>query len=302
MEKLQRQFLENVPVKFVNFNAIVEFIIGQEEVQQSFLDDLFRRPFIPSTQYQISFLKQFSAILEQNNIELCEFYYEKMGELMMENENEFTFKTFYLPNSNEAIIIKEAVASISNGTTGLSTWGASLYLLDYLSTYKHIVQGQRVLELGSGAGLLGIGMKKLGAKSVLMTDGDPNVLKGMRTNIEINRCDCKVERLLWGDKSDISGYEVVICADVVYDPELIDPLLYTLSELIDNDILCLIALTERSKETINSFKNTCLKYNLFPKLVERVPVDWYFIREDVNMIRLFELKKGHYSKIQCNFE
>lgn len=52
--------------------------------------------------------------------------------------------------------------SISQGTTGLTTWEASLCLAAYLAGSPHIVSEQQcILEIGSGTGLLGLVVAQL---------------------------------------------------------------------------------------------------------------------------------------------
>ena len=50
----------------------------------------------------------------------------------------------------------------------------------------HLIHGKNVLELGSGLGLCGIVSHHVGAKSVLLTDGDINVLANLRCNVQNN--------------------------------------------------------------------------------------------------------------------
>ncbi|EPQ30403.1 uncharacterized protein PFL1_01929 [Pseudozyma flocculosa PF-1] len=56
-----------------------------------------------------------------------------------------------------AVTVREEGSAISKGTTGLKTWEACLRLANYLLVHPELIAGpdRRVLELGSGAGLLG---------------------------------------------------------------------------------------------------------------------------------------------------
>ncbi|KZT73224.1 hypothetical protein DAEQUDRAFT_662533 [Daedalea quercina L-15889] len=84
------------------------------------------------------------------------------------------------------------------GTTGLTTWIASISLAEFLIKHPDVVQQQRVLELGSGAGFLGIVVATLqqqqynqsadstGDRSELwLTDVHPLVVERCRNNIRL---------------------------------------------------------------------------------------------------------------------
>jgi predicted nicotinamide N-methyase len=72
-------------------------------------------------------------------------------------------------------------------STGLTLWRASRILCDYMcSNADTMIQNKNVLELGSGLGLCGLLAYYLHAKSVVMTDGDTDVLAEMRYNVDCN--------------------------------------------------------------------------------------------------------------------
>ena len=71
-------------------------------------------------------------------------------------------------------------------STGLTLWRASDLLCRYLCSHPSAVRGQSVAELGAGLGLCGIVAASLGARNVMMTDGDTDTLKGMRENVSSN--------------------------------------------------------------------------------------------------------------------
>lgn len=49
-------------------------------------------------------------------------------------------------------------------------WDSCLVLTRYLSDHQDLLRNKRVVELGSGIGLVGIYCAKLGAASVTLTD------------------------------------------------------------------------------------------------------------------------------------
>ncbi len=57
---------------------------------------------------------------------------------------------------------------------------------------RHVVPGSRVLDLGTGSGILAIAAAKLGAASVFALDVDPAAIKAASANIRHNRVSRKV--------------------------------------------------------------------------------------------------------------
>ncbi|KAG0142794.1 hypothetical protein CROQUDRAFT_662043 [Cronartium quercuum f. sp. fusiforme G11] len=86
------------------------------------------------------------------------------------------------------VSLMEDKASISKGTTGLRSWGASVCLANYLlSNPALLVDRQVVLELGSGTGLVGILADQISVaerRTVYLTDVDPFVLERLNQNVE----------------------------------------------------------------------------------------------------------------------
>ncbi len=71
-------------------------------------------------------------------------------------------------------------------STGLALWLGSEVMCEHLIENPNLVKGKRVLELGAGLGLCGIACHYLGAKRVLLTDGDTDVLENLRHNVSLN--------------------------------------------------------------------------------------------------------------------
>ena len=73
--------------------------------------------------------------------------------------------------------------SFSEGGLGWKVWGTALMLADQLAAAPALVEGRRVLEIGSGCGLCGLLAAKLGACSVTLTDCVPSVLSNLEENV-----------------------------------------------------------------------------------------------------------------------
>lgn len=107
------------------------------------------------------------------------------------------------------------------------------------------MEGQRVLELGSGTGIVGLVISCLGA-DVTLTDLDivlPTLQGNVEKNTELIRSRGgrvpSVKRLEWGNEEDIAGldgegYNWIVGSDLIHCDEVVQPLLTTLLRLTES--------------------------------------------------------------------
>jgi SAM-dependent methyltransferase len=133
-------------------------------------------------------------------------------------------------------------------------WDGSLGLIEYLRRNIKTPKTSLVIDLGSGTGIVGIAIARLGYANVILTDL-PEALDLMHRNVAINPdILVSVERLIWGDalpdtiKSYIlSSREILITgADIIYRASLFGPLLDTLDSIWklkteNSSIRCILA-------------------------------------------------------------
>ena len=187
----------------------------------------------------------------------------------------------------------------SGPNTGLRTWEAALRLAHHLHSRPELIRGRKVLELGAGTGFLSIFCSAfLQPEAVTATDGHEDVLTSLRDNVDRNRhlyragSTPTVQKLFWGDYYDISrvtggkmqqdrgfipavrskqqvngtfprpsdaSYDIIIGADISYEPEACKSLAETLSTLAKanpyTDIL--ISATQRNLDTLSGFLDEC---------------------------------------------
>lgn len=82
---------------------------------------------------------------------------------------------------------------------------------------KHLQPGMRVMDVGTGSGILAIAAARLGAKDVLAIDIDPNAVKVARENVALNGVESRV-RVVEGDlcKSEAIPCDLAV-ANIVAD-------------------------------------------------------------------------------------
>lgn len=99
---------------------------------------------------------------------------------------------------------------------------------------KYIKEGDRLLDVGTGSGILSVIGLMLGASHVLGTDLDPNAIIATAENMEANKISSELYEVIEGniidDKKiqDYAGYE---CYDVVTANILADIIIPLLSEI-----------------------------------------------------------------------
>ncbi|KAL7090393.1 hypothetical protein ACP275_12G038300 [Erythranthe tilingii] len=126
----------------------------------------------------------------------------------------------------------------------------------------------RILELGSGTGLVGIAAAALLGASVTVTDL-PHVLPNLQFNVDANAGilaaagggTVGVAALAWGDRAHMEAvgmdYDIVLGSDVVYHDHLYEPLLQTLKFFLlesEKRIVFLMAHLKRWKKESAFFK------------------------------------------------
>lgn len=75
---------------------------------------------------------------------------------------------------------------------------------------------------------------------MVLTDGDTDTLKAMRSNVAANISNGMVEcrQLRWGQDMDAfssCGFHVILASDVIYVQDILEPLFDTVVQLLSND-------------------------------------------------------------------
>lgn len=100
-----------------------------------------------------------------------------------------------------------------------------------------------------------------------VTDGDSNLVETqLKRNFELNNevrenePDIKLQRLWWGSDRVPEDIDLVVGADVTYDPTILPDLCKCLAECLalDRCKLCLLSATIRSESTVNCFLKSAI--------------------------------------------
>ncbi|KAG0346307.1 hypothetical protein BG005_000845 [Podila minutissima] len=288
--------------------------ITSPEVQQAILDHIFYDPVVmkhpPSPLYQHSFLKKLIAMIENEGIhELSDDLLELFTDLMMTVPKRPEaggpplrpcFKSYCLDrNCDKVVTVMEEQTTISSGTTGLRTWEASFWLAEYLIAHPDLLSGKNVIDIGCGVGFLGISCAMLGAKKVVLTDGNTDVLTMARENIGYNSVTCPTTASLldWENftKEQITALEaeVLILSDLTYDPTNIVPLVTVLKAILVKGVSAYMSSAIRNPQTFVDFfariKEECQGVE-----IQEIPLDsvkhlFFFDEDTVQTVKVFHL-------------
>ncbi|KAM6407836.1 protein-lysine N-methyltransferase EEF2KMT [Rhynochetos jubatus] len=279
----------------------------------------------PSTKYRRCFLTELIKKHESTAAEPLDELYDTLAGILNEEESTRCYKHYLLP-TGESVTLSESVAIISGGTTGLVTWDAALHLTEWAIENSAVFRDRTVLELGSGIGFTGIAVcKTCDPKMYVFSDHHPGVLKQLTENIRLNgfvlepqatrhiqteprgqegdttnRQNPKliVAELDWGavtakELSDLQP-DVVIAADVVYDPEAISALIGVLQKLSPSRAgskppEAYIALTIRNPDTYHLFQAELGKVGIRSQIIpaHNNKIFVYDMQPNVTILQLF---------------
>lgn len=109
-------------------------------------------------------------------------------------------------------------------------WAGGQALARYLLDTPEVVRGRRVLDFGSGSGMVAIAAARSGAFDAIAVDIDPVAAVAMELNADLNdvHIDIRVEDVIGRLDPE---FEVVLVGDVFYDKEITDAVLPWLKNL-----------------------------------------------------------------------
>lgn len=129
------------------------------------------------------------------------------------------------------------------------------------------IAGRDVIELGCGLGAPGLAAARVGAR-VVLTDVEAGALELAEANARANQLDVVTRSLRWGEvDAELRGrFDVVLGADVTYDPMERAPLLGTIEQLLAPGGVAWLADPSRTsrRELLHHTRLTILQYARLP--------------------------------------
>ncbi|KAL2613080.1 hypothetical protein R1flu_024772 [Riccia fluitans] len=218
-----------------------------------------------------------------------------------------------------SLLIKQDPNSKHLGTT---VWDSSLVFVKFLERNckkgefsRAKLAGKRVIELGAGCGLAGLGMALLGC-DVVVTD-QVEVLPLLLRNVERNLSRAKytasdnsymgsigkvdVAELDWGNEAHIAAveppFDYIIGTDVVYKEQYVEPLIYTILALAGPKTTVLLGYEFRSSGVRELLGELCQKH-FSVKRVLHSKMDPKYQHPDIDLyiMRLLQKSSGDSSE------
>ncbi|EEC08821.1 secreted protein, putative, partial [Ixodes scapularis] len=225
------QCLEGIPT-----HALTQEL--QKRIMAATLEHPTAKRFPATSTYVKHYLKLLIDKLESRKVEVLGDLYVCYTELLGSVDSGPGFVTYVLVIFL-VVCCFQVSGRVVSGEPASPEWQASKFLAEWCLENRQVLSGKRVLELGSGVGLTGLVVCRACRPSrYTFTDGHQSVLRVVEENVATNRWpsmpDVKVETLRWGQQleEDHSGTDVVLGADLVFDPGLIEPLAATLADLL----------------------------------------------------------------------
>ncbi|CAH9087160.1 unnamed protein product [Cuscuta europaea] len=226
------------------------------------------KPYPP---YLRSFLKKLIFEIESSGEVVIDELYEKYvyqtsmkGSVSVKENERLSKRISFLfprdcsnlpscPKSRKLEVLLHCSVNLLEGDTGCSIWPSCLFLSEFILSFPEIFANKSCFEVGSGVGLVGICLAHVKASKVILSDGDLLTLANMKLNLESNKITARNHlldhtidsntvqclHLPWESAAENGlqqiNPDIVLGADVIYDPLCLPHLIRVLAILLNQD-------------------------------------------------------------------
>ncbi|CAL5400612.1 unnamed protein product [Camellia sinensis] len=221
--------------------------------------------------YLKSFLKKLIVEVESQGLEVLDELYERFAFCMTSLKDDYSAKantrivkciSFLFPDgcsdlpscpkTRKLVVPLQCSLNMLEGDTGCSIWPSSLFLSEFILSHPELFSNKSCFEVGSGVGLVGICLAHIKASKVMLSDGDLSSLANMKLNLELNHLSVRTDlsertiedpdlvkciHLPWESAvgSELRDLlpDIILGADVMYDPLCLPHLVRVLASLLD---------------------------------------------------------------------
>ena len=143
---------------------------------------------------------------------------------------------------------------------GLHIWEAGIVLGRYVYFNTHLFENKKIIELGTGVGIVGISvLKYCKAKSIEFTDYKEEILNNALANVKKNNAGklgiCKGTILDWKDYGKVKEkYDVIVGSDLIYSGAPVVELASLMDKLLNVDGKVYIMVPKQRFYAVEFFK------------------------------------------------
>jgi ribosomal protein L11 methyltransferase len=180
------------------------------------------------------------TLLEQERVDWLEQYRQSLHPLLIGDSFVIAPEASLLDRSRPHHLVipqEQAFGTGSHESTALS-----IELLEMLQ-----LRGKRALDIGSGSGILGLAMSRLGARNIIAFDIDPEAFRPLRENRRRNGV-LNMSVFIGGLESIRDRRFDVITMNIL--PEIIIPLLPQVKECLAGDLILSGILTRMRPDVV----------------------------------------------------
>ncbi|XP_054285945.1 methyltransferase-like protein 22 [Macrosteles quadrilineatus] len=225
------------------------------------------------------------GVSEENMVSYFKFNYplnkkEDTNEIEVDEDGDMVVQR--RKDDNEKVLKIEHSTATPIRLVGLQVWRGALLLADYVLHHAQALQHSTVLELGSGVGLTSI-VTSIVAKHIVCTDVDlEGILNLIASNVKLNsdlvKAPITVKALdffqtEWDEemKAIMNEVDLVLAADVIYDNDLTDAFVKTLTKILSTPPkkVVLVALEKRFVFTLEDLDVVAPCYEHFLKVIKQ---------------------------------
>jgi predicted nicotinamide N-methyase len=117
-------------------------------------------------------------------------------------------------NLRRCFAVEEIQIILSNTPYWLFCWASGQALAHYILQNPAVFAGKRILDFGSGSGVVAIAAALAGAAAVIACDIDPDAVAAVKANAALNNVRVDTCRFL---AEVLDPIDMIIAADVLYD-------------------------------------------------------------------------------------
>jgi len=151
----------------------------------------------------------------------------------------------YIVEGEEFSIREYAFSPTNSGCV----WKSSFPLCEYVHKNESDFRNKKIIELGSGTGIVSIYLRKQGYEITSSDIPDDDTTNNIKCNCELNRVEFKHIPHLWGNKfpDEFNDFDVILASDIILYENHYNELLHTLKQILSKKEHSFFIMTYKRK-------------------------------------------------------